>query len=83
MHGTIRELPGEGLIGQFSFRENHHTGGGFIEPMDDGEIRPARFSVAEPIEDSFAGERGGRVGVQAGGFQDDKEVLILVQNAGR
>ena len=77
------ELLCEGLIGEFRFGEDDQAGGGFIESMNDREIGPARFTVSEPLVETFAGVRRRGMSVQAGRFVDDEEMFILVQDARR
>ena len=45
-----RELFRERTIGQSRFGEHHHAGSLFIEPVNYGEPRPARFLVPQPIK---------------------------------
>lgn len=77
------ELLGEGLAGEFGFREDEEAGGGFIQAVNGGEARPAWFALAKPIINTFARVRGGGMGVEARWFVDHEEMVILVQDAGR
>ena len=46
---AIGELLGERLVGDFRFGENDEAGSGFIEAVNDGEIRPAGFAGTQPL----------------------------------
>ena len=45
--------------------------------MNDGELRPARFAVAQPIVNALAGERSRGMSIDPGGLVDHEEILVL------
>src|SRR6266702_1342463 len=74
------ELLRQGLVGQPRFCEDKHAGSLLVEPVDDGEAGPARFAMPEPVINSFAGKRPGRVRVQARRFVDHEQMLVFEEN---
>ena len=48
--------------------------------MDDGEAGPTRLAMTEPVVNAFAGEGGGRVGIEAGWLVDDEQMPVFVND---
>ena len=82
LHRAPGELFRERAVGQRSFAEDQHAAGFLVEPMDDGEVGPTRLAMFEPIVDAFASVGRRRVRVPTGGFVDDEQVLIFMDDAG-
>lgn len=81
-HLALLELLGERFVRQWSFAEDEDAAGVFVEAMEDGEARPARFAVAEPVVNALACERRGGVRVPAGGFVHHQQVFVFKEDAG-
>ena len=82
-HLALLELLAQRLVRQWRLAEDQHAAGLLVEPVDDGEVRPARLAVAEPVVDALAGVRGRSVGVPAGGFVHHQQMVVFKQDAGR
>ena len=71
------ELFRERFVGERRLAEDKDAAGFLVQPMNDGERGPARFTVAQPVVDALAGVRRRRVRVPAGGLVDRQQMLIL------
>ena len=69
-HPALLKLISQRFVGLGRFAEDQHATGFLVEPVQDGEFRPARFPVTQPVIDALAGMRSRSVGVPAGGFVD-------------
>ena len=75
------ELFRERSVGERRFAENEDAAGFLVEPVHNGERRPARFAMFQPVVNAFAGERRRRVRVPAGGFVNHQQMFVLKNHA--
>ena len=80
LHLARGELFRERTVGLGSFSEHEHAARFLVEPVEDGEPRPARFAVLEPVIHALAGEGARRVRVPARRLVDGQQVLVLEQD---
>ena len=77
------ELPGERLAGERGLGKGQHAGGFLVEPMNDGQVRPAGIPVPQPVVKAFPGPWARGMGVQASGFVYHQQVVVFEDQAGQ
>ena len=75
------ELLGERLVGERRFAEDEDAAGFLVQPVQNGERRPARLAMTEPVVNALADVRAGRVRVPAGGFVNHQQMLVFKNHA--
>ena len=86
VNGPILELPDELLIGLIVFRNHHHSGGLFVQTVDDPRPEHPIDSAKIPavmdqgIDQRARGIAWGRVNDEAWRFVNDDDRRILVEN---
>jgi hypothetical protein len=78
---VFRELLGERFVGGRRFAEDEDAAGFLVEPVQNGERRPARLAMFQPIVNAFARVRRRRVGVPAGGFGNHQQMFVFKNHA--
>ena len=77
---ALRELRGERTIGLGRFAKDEDAARFLVEPVDDGQLGPARLAVFEPVVNAFARKRRGRVRVPARRFVHHEQMFIFPEN---
>ena len=80
---ALRELFRELMVGGGGFAKDEHAAGFLVQAMQNGQGRPARFAVAQPVVEALTGVWGGCVRVPAGGLADHQQMFILKNDARR
>ncbi len=75
------ELFRERAVGEQRLAKDQHTAGFLVKPVQNGERRPARFAMFQPVVDAFASMGAGRVRIPAGGLGNHQQMFVLMDDA--
>ena len=81
MNLPVCELFGERAIRKGGFAKHDDAARFLVEPMNDGELSPAWFAMAQPIINAFSGKRARCMRVHASGFVDHQHMLVFKNHA--